>query len=404
MTKVKLFLLILMPLWLLFASGASYGRYAAIMIDADNGNVLHEVEATHPWYPASLTKVMTLYMTFDALSSGRLHLHDRLTASYHAARQPNSKLGLRRGESLTVEEAILAVITRSANDAAVVLAERLGGSEEAFAVKMTTMARTLGMNDTRFMNATGLPNDWQVTTSRDMAILAWKIMHNFSNYYPYFSAHSFYYKGRELRGINKFTAKYPGAEGMKTGFTCGSGFNLIGAAQQNGKHLIGVVLGGMTSAERYQLMMNMMDKGFSSYYGGDSTRNIATMPAGFGGVPPYQLSCGSRGGVTQGDSTDSKQYKKHRSVKRKLAGSGKRYHKGRHPAGNKKFASRTRHAGKSTRVSSSKNKKVVKTRRVSKTKAAANSKRVARSKSAKAGSKPAAKAKSVKSTRYYHNH
>lgn len=293
MPKSKLILFILMPLWLFFMSGASYGRYAAIMIDADTGNVLHEVDATHPWYPASLTKVMTLYMTFEALNTGQLHLYDSMTASYHASRQPTSKLGLRAGESLTVEDAILALITRSANDAAVVLAEHIGGTEENFARKMTAKARLLGMPNTRFMNATGLPNERQVTTSRDMAILAWKIQRHFPEYYPYFSSHSFYYKGRELRGINKFTARYPGAEGMKTGYTCGSGFNLIGAAHQNGKHLIGVVLGGMTSAERYQLMMNMMDKGFSNRYTADAGRNIDTLPASYGGEPPYQLDCGN---------------------------------------------------------------------------------------------------------------
>jgi D-alanyl-D-alanine carboxypeptidase (penicillin-binding protein 5/6) len=292
MPKSKSILFILMLLWQLFMPGASYGRYAAIMIDADTGNVLHEVAATQPWYPASLTKVMTLYMTFEALNTGQIQLYDNMTASAHASRQPTSKLGLRAGETLTVEDAILALITRSANDAAVVLAEHLGGTEENFARKMTSKARLLGMHSTRFMNATGLPNEQQVTTSRDLAILAWKIQRHFPEYYPYFSSHSFFYKGRELRGINKFTARYPGAEGMKTGYTCGSGFNLIGAAHQNGKHLIGVVLGGMTSAERYQLMMNMMDNGFSNRYAADAGRNIDAIPAGYGGEPPYQLDCG----------------------------------------------------------------------------------------------------------------
>ena len=261
MNTVKSILLLLMPVWLVLVSDVSYGRHAAIMIDADNGSILHEVDSTRSWYPASLTKVMTLYMAFDALNAGQIHLYDSLRTSYQASRQPNSKLGLRQGETLTVQDAILAIITRSANDAAVVLAEHLGGTEESFAVKMTSKAHALGMYDTHFMNATGLPHQWQVTTSRDMAILAWKIQRNFPNYYPYFSAHSFNYKGRELRGINKFTASYPGAEGMKTGFTCGSGYNLISTASQNGKRLIGVILGGITSAERYQLMIKMMDDG-----------------------------------------------------------------------------------------------------------------------------------------------
>ncbi len=297
MTKVKLTLLILNILWLSAISGASYGRHAAIVIDADNGNVLHEVEATQSWYPASLTKLMTLYMTFEALRAGQIGLHETLTASTHASQQPNSKLGLRRGEHLTVEDAILAIITRSANDASVVLAEHLGETEENFASYMTSRAHSLGMYNSHFMNATGLPNNWQVTTSRDMAVLAWKVQRNFPEYYHYFAAHSFNYKGTQLRGINKFTASYPGAEGMKTGFTCGSGFNLIGAAHQNGRHLIGVVMGGMTSKERYQLMMQKMDAGFANLNNGDSTKNITTMLTGSAGNPPYQLDCGN-GAVT----------------------------------------------------------------------------------------------------------
>jgi D-alanyl-D-alanine carboxypeptidase len=293
MTKAKLLLLILNAVWLFAVSQASYARHAAIIIDADNGNVLHEVEATQSWYPASLTKLMTLYMTFDALKSGQIQLHDSMTASTHASQQPQSKLGLRRGERLSVEDAILAIITRSANDASVVLAEHLGGTEENFASNMTEKAHSLGMYNTHFMNATGLPNNWQVTTSRDMALLAWKAQRNFPEYYHYFGAHGFNFKGTELRGINKFTANYPGAEGMKTGFTCGSGFNLIGAAHQNGKHLIGVVMGGMTSKERYQLMMQKMDFSFANLASADPTRNINTMPTGSAGSPPYQLDCGN---------------------------------------------------------------------------------------------------------------
>jgi len=295
MTKVKLTLLVLNALWLVALSEASYGaRHTAIIIDADNGNILHEVEATQSWYPASLTKLMTLYMTFDALKVGRIRLHDRLTASAHASQQPNSKLGLRRGEQLTVEDAILAVITRSANDASVVLAEHLGNTEANFAANMTAKAHSLGMYNTHFMNATGLPNTLQVTTSRDMAILALKTKRHFSEYYHYFAAHSFNYKGMELRGINKFTANYPGAEGMKTGFTCASGFNLIGAAHQNGRHLIGVVMGGTSSQERYQLMMRKMDAGFVQADAKQPSRNVYTIPTGSAGMPPYQLDCGKR--------------------------------------------------------------------------------------------------------------
>ncbi len=305
MTKVKLALLILNAVWLLTVSEVSYGRHAAIIIDADNGNVLHEVEATQSWYPASLTKLMTLYMTFDALKAGQIHLYDSMTASSHASQQPNSKLGLRRGEHITVEDAILAIITRSANDASVVLAEHLGGTEQNFAANMTEKAHSLSMYNSHFMNATGLPNNWQVSTPRDLAVLAWKAQRNFPEYYHYFAAHSFNFKGTELRGINKFTANYPGAEGMKTGFTCGSGFNLIGAAHQNGKRLIGVVMGGMTSKERYQLMMQKMDTGFASLNSADPARNITTMATGSAGSPPYQLDCGNRGAMHAAVATSS---------------------------------------------------------------------------------------------------
>jgi D-alanyl-D-alanine carboxypeptidase len=297
MSKVKSFFVVLLALGSLLMAGSANARYAAIMIDAENGNVLHEIDATRPWYPASLTKVMTLYMTFEALTTGRVGLHDRMNVSYHASRQPQSKLGLRAGETLSVEEAILALITRSANDAAVVLAEHLGGTEEAFATQMTAKAHQLGMYNSRFMNATGLPHNLQVTTSRDLAVLAWKTMKNFPTYYPYFASHGFFFKGHELHGINKFTARYPGAEGMKTGFTCGSGFNLMSSAMQNGRRLIGVILGGSTSAERYQLMTNMMDAGFSNRYGDGSYRNINTMTASMGGEPPYQLDCGNHNGI-----------------------------------------------------------------------------------------------------------
>ena len=382
MNTVKSILLILMPVWLLLVSESSYGRHAAIMIDADNGSILHQVNATHSWYPASLTKVMTLYMTFDALKAGQIHLYDTLRASYHASRQPTSKLGLRAGETLTVEDAILAVITRSANDAAVVLSEHLGGTEESFAVKMTTKAHTLGMYDTHFMNATGLPHQWQVTTSRDMAILAWKIQRNFPNYYPYFSAHSFYYKGRELRGINKFTASYPGAEGMKTGFTCGSGYNLISVASQNGKRLIGVIMGGMTSSERYQLMINMMDDGFANRFNPYPARNINTLTTSSAGLPPYQLSCGNLAPTTMSSNDNSDSY----SDQPKLINKSN-------------YVSKIRHTNKPQNVT--KKRPVSKSKTVSKAKPVSKSKTVSKAKPV-SKSKTVSKAKPGK-TRYHHS-
>lgn len=294
MKIVKRILLILTASGLMLVSHTAMSRHAALLIDADNGNVLYEMEANQSWYPASLTKLMTLYMTFSALESGRLRLSDLMNVSSHAARQPTSKLGLRPWETISVEDAILAIVTRSANDAAVVLAEKIAGSEQQFAIKMTSTAHSLGMYGSHFMNATGLPHDWQTTTAHDMALLGWKINRNFPQYYSYFAADSLYFRGREYRGINKFVANYPGAEGMKTGYTCGSGYNLVASANQSGKRLIGVILGGMTSSERYQHMFTMMDLGFSDQSGSYRSKNINSMDKNPVGTPPYQLSCGHR--------------------------------------------------------------------------------------------------------------
>jgi D-alanyl-D-alanine carboxypeptidase len=294
MKIVKQILLILATTGLLLVSHTAFARHAALLIDAESGNVLYELEANQSWYPASLTKLMTLYMAFSALESGRLRLSDRMSISSHAAHQPTSKLGLRAWDTISVEDAILAVVTRSANDAAVVLAEKIAGSETQFAIQMTSAAHNLGMYGSHFMNATGLPHDWQTTTAHDMALLALKIIRDFPQYYPYFGVDSLYHNGRYLRSTNKFVAHYPGAEGMKTGYTCGSGYNLVATANQYGKRLIGVVLGGHTSSERYQHMFTMMDIGFGDEYGAYRAKNINTMSKSSVGTPPYQLSCGHR--------------------------------------------------------------------------------------------------------------
>ncbi len=407
MNTVKSILLILMPAWLLMVSDSSFARHAAIMIDANNGSVLHEENATQSWYPASLTKVMTLYMAFDALNAGRIHLYDTLSASYHASRQPTSKLGLRTGETLTVEDAILAIITRSANDAAVVLAEHLGGTEESFAVKMTTKAHALGMYDSHFMNATGLPHQWQVTTSRDMAMLAWKIQRNFPNYYPYFATHSFYYKGRELRGINKFTASYPGAEGMKTGFTCGSGYNLISVASQNGKRLIGVILGGMTSAERYQLMVNMMDDGFGDQLNRYPAKNINTIATHSTGTPPYQLGCGNMAPTIVASNDNGDSYNDTYKFIKKSERISKAQHINTHhtvskakPVSKSKTIAKAKPAIKSKTVA--KAKPAIKSKIVVKAKPAIKSKTVVKAKPV-IKSKIVSKAKPASKTRYRHS-
>ncbi len=305
MEKTKL-LLLLIPILLCFPAMGQAG-HASILMDANTGKILFENDANHAWYPASLTKVMTLYMAFQAIKNGHIQLQEPMIVSPHAARQPTSKLGLRAGGYLTVQEAILALITRSANDAAVVLAEHMSGNEENFATKMTAQAHNLGMYDSHFMNASGLPHPWQVTTARDLALLAWRVMRDFPEFYDYFGAHGFYFHGTELRAINKFTSHYPGAEGMKTGFTCGSGYNLMSSAARSGNRLIGVVLGGQTSSHRYQLMTELMNAGFAGQYPA-GPKNITAIPQKISAAPPYLLACG-KGAIGSDVSGKASPYK-----------------------------------------------------------------------------------------------
>ncbi|MDD2759302.1 MAG: D-alanyl-D-alanine carboxypeptidase [Methylomonas sp.] len=280
-------------------------RYAAIVMDADSGRVIHEVEAGHRWYPASLTKVMTIYMTFAALEAGRLQLNDVLTVSAHAARQPNSKLGLRQGQSISVEHAIMAVTTRSANDAAVVLAERLGGSENNFATMMTEQAHSLGMHSSSFHNASGLPDEGQISSARDLALLSAALIRDFPQYYRYFSATEFAYKGRVLPNTNKILKIYPDADGLKTGFTCGSGYNLIASAKRDGRRLIGVLLGARSSAERFQQMGNLLDLGFEKSRAGVFGLPVEQISDASLEPPPFQLSSNRCAGSAEQMGADS---------------------------------------------------------------------------------------------------
>jgi D-alanyl-D-alanine carboxypeptidase len=238
--------------------------YAAIVVDAANGTVLESVAATVRWYPASLTKVMTVYLAFQEIEAGRLKLDEELTVSAHAAAQPATELGLGAGQKITVKDTILAIILQSANDAAVTMAERIGGSEEAFAARMTTQAKELGMSRTVFRNASGLPDPQQVTTARDMAVLAKALMETYPQYYHFFSTTSFTFGGQTFGTINGILSRYAGADGIKTGFTCGSGYNLVASATRNGRRLIGVLLGSHTNFERHSEMGRLLDVGFAT--------------------------------------------------------------------------------------------------------------------------------------------
>src|SRR5215813_14452422 len=268
--------------------------YAAIVVDADSGTVLESIDATMPWYPASLTKVMTVYLAFEDIDAGRLTLDEALTVSEHAAAQPPTELGLGKGEKISVKDTILAVILQSANDAAVALAERMGGTEEKFAERMTSKAKELGMSKTVFRNASGLPDPQQVTTARDMAVLASALLENYPQYYHFFSTTSFIYAGQTFGTINGILSRYSGADGIKTGFTCGSGYNLVASAKRNGRRLIGVLLGSHTNFERHSEMGRLLDIGFATDL---ETIGSKVMLADLGGTeddagpaPPSQLS------------------------------------------------------------------------------------------------------------------
>jgi|GEM_PF-463813 len=237
-------------------------RYSSIVIDAATGQVLSAANPDAPRYPASLTKMMTLYMVFEALRDHRLSANSLLPVSWAAASVEPSKLGLRPGMRITVQEAILALVTKSANDAAVVLAESLGGSEARFAQMMTLRAHALGMEHTTFRNASGLPDPLQVTTARDMATLARRLINDFPNQYGYFSVPGFRFRGRLIPNHDNLLKSYPGADGIKTGYTEAAGHNLVTSAVRNNVRLIGVVMGAASNPERDAHMEALLDAGF----------------------------------------------------------------------------------------------------------------------------------------------
>jgi D-alanyl-D-alanine carboxypeptidase len=242
---------------------AAARQYAAIIVDADSGAVLHAENAELRNRPASLTKMMTLYLTFEAIRNGRLSLDQRLPVSKYAADQPPTKLYLQPGGYIRVEEAILAAVTKSANDATAVLAEAVGGSEAAFARKMTEKASVLGMMRTRFHNSTGLPHDQQITTARDMAILAQALYSHFPERAHYFSTREFRWGKNRYNNHNRLLGTYRGVDGIKTGYTNASGFNLVTSVKRDGRHIYAVVLGGQTSYARDQQMRKLLDRTFA---------------------------------------------------------------------------------------------------------------------------------------------
>ncbi|MGQ3672802.1 serine hydrolase [Xanthobacter sp. TB0136] len=231
---------------------------SSIIVDANTGRVLQAQNADALRHPASVTKVMTLYLLFERMEAGRLSTNSRLPVSARAAAQPPSKLGVRAGSSISVDDAIQALVTRSANDVAVVIAEAIGGSEANFAAMMTRKARALGMHRTNFYNASGLPHPGQVTTARDLAILGRAIQDRFPRQYRYFATRSFNYQGRSIANHNRLLGRVEGVDGIKTGYTRASGFNLLTSVKRDGRYVIGVVLGGRTGRARDAQMAELI--------------------------------------------------------------------------------------------------------------------------------------------------
>ena len=237
-------------------------RYAELVVDGTSGRVLVARNVDARKYPASLTKIMTLYMVFEALDKGKLKLDQKLKASRRAAGQPASKLGLRRGEAITVRQAILALVTKSANDVATVVAEKIGGSEFKFALMMTRRARDLGMSRSTFRNASGLPNRRQLSTARDMARLALAIRRDFPHYFEYFARTSFSFRGKTYHSHNTLVGNFRGVDGIKTGYIRASGFNLVTSASRDEGRLVGVLFGGRSPKSRDQRMRKLLVHGF----------------------------------------------------------------------------------------------------------------------------------------------
>lgn len=260
-------------------------RYAAIVMDARTGEVLHEDQADEERLPASLTKMMTLYMLFEAIERGDLSMDTRLRASRNASRQPPTRLGLacsrRRGcDSITVSQAIRALVVQSANDVATTVAERLGGSEARFSANMTARARELGLTDTRFANASGLPNERHRTTARDMAILSRALWNDFPTHYEVFQTPSFAWRRSSGRNHNRLLGQVEGVDGIKTGYTRASGFNLATMAERNGRRIIVVVLGGETARSRDAQVTYLVEGAYEEFARREdpNAAQLATMP------------------------------------------------------------------------------------------------------------------------------
>jgi D-alanyl-D-alanine carboxypeptidase len=291
MVRSIVFLVFLAALISLLNAAPHPATAASLAVDAETGEIISADGADRLWFPASLTKMMTVYVALKEIKEGRLSFDDEIVVSEHASGQLPVKFGLGVGQHITLEQAMRAAIVASGNDAAVAVAEKVAGSEAAFAAKMTEVAHGLGMNSTRFVNASGLPDERQVTTARDMAVLAMALMRDFPENYGLFNARSVSIGSRVRPTVNSILGSYPGADGLKTGFTCGSGYNLVASALREGRRVVGVVLGSQSRAERLRAMIGLLDAAFDARaHGYGNIMEVAAMGVG---APPTVLD-GSR--------------------------------------------------------------------------------------------------------------
>ncbi|MGE0847073.1 MAG: D-alanyl-D-alanine carboxypeptidase family protein [Flavobacteriaceae bacterium] len=267
---------------LLAAASLPASARPALVIDADSGEVLHSHEATRLWYPASVTKVMTTYVALSAVRGGKISMNSALTVTQRALNEPPSKTGMPVGSSLTLEAALRILMVKSANDTAVTVAEGVGGSVEGFVTEMNRTAARLGMRDTHYANPNGLPDAGQITTARDQAILARAIYDDFPSYRYLFSLESVKIGKRTVRNHNSLIGRYPGADGLKTGFICDSGFNLVASARRDGRHLIAVVFGAENVSEREDVVVSLLEAGFNTGRAGifgSRRANVESLPS-----------------------------------------------------------------------------------------------------------------------------
>lgn len=253
-----------LPVFWMICVSSAHAKYASFIINENTKRIYHNANADTRNYPASLTKIMTLYLVFDALKSKKISMNSKFKVSKRATRQPPSKLNLSAGSNITVKNAILALVTKSANDVATVIAENLGKSERNFARLMTRKAKKLGMTRTTFRNASGLPNRGQLSTARDMATLGIAIRKNHPKFFKLFKTKSFIYKGVKYTNHNNLLGSYSGTDGIKTGYTNASGFNLVASVERNGQRIIGVVFGGKKARSRDKHMVTLLNKYFKT--------------------------------------------------------------------------------------------------------------------------------------------